>query len=92
VSMANRHAPIARTATKRASIDRHVHGKTVFPFGAWDWGWGWGWGYSYPGVAVTTPIAPATEAALAPPVPEALPPCQEIQAGVTIIRGKSCRA
>jgi hypothetical protein len=86
--MANRRAPRAGVGATRAFTGRGGHGKTVFPFGAWDWGWG----YNYPEVNITTPIEPATEPTFAPPIPEALPPCREIQAGVTIIRGKSCRA
>lgn len=88
VSMATRHVPMAGAATARAFMAKHGHGETVLPFGAWDWTWG----YTYPEVTITTPIEPATEPAFAPPIPEAQPPCREIQAGVTIIRGKSCRA
>jgi hypothetical protein len=85
----NKHAPNARLAANRAFVGNHRRGGTVPPFGAWGWG---GWGYNYPDVAIAAPEQPAIQPAFAQPNPEALPPCHETQVGVTIIRGKSCRA
>lgn len=63
----------------------HNHGG-AFPFGAWSWGGG----SIYPDATIATPVDAAERPGFVRSGP--LPPCREIQAGVTIIRGKSCHA
>lgn len=82
----NKHRPFVDT-TRRAFVGKHGGASTVFPFGMWDGGW------SYPAETIIAPLTvPGTQPVFAPPMPESIPPCREIQAGVTVMRGKSCRA
>lgn len=77
-------------AVARRSHNGHKGaGTTAFPFGAW--GWDYAGDLSYPQEAGVI-SGPADYPPAAPMVAAEMPLCREMVAGVTIVRGKSCRS